>query len=153
MSSTSTNILGGTGTEAVRTWELCIKYTYCHLKTDRYFQKNKCTLKWNEIRFWHKHKDKQHYQILLFLFKKKKKKETQSSLFLFSLILYTTKYAVKLQKKTLFCFSIPILSSLYSIHFSICIPKLDYIYFYTTCTLFFVLGASQMLELSPLICC
>lgn len=147
MSSTSTNTLGGTGTEAVRTWELCIKYTYCLLKTDRYFQKNKCKLNRNEVRFWHKHKDKQHYHILLFLFKKKK--ETQSSLFLFILILYTTKYTVKLHKKTLFCFSIPILSNLYSTHFSICIPKLDYIYFYTTCTLFLSLEHHKCLSYPP----
>jgi len=71
-----------------------------------------------------------------FSLKKIKKEETQSSVSLFSLILYTTKYTVKLHKKSPLYFSAPILSKLYSTHFSICISKLDYIYFYTTCILF-----------------
>lgn len=40
LSAATTNVLGGTGTEAVRTWELCTRYIYQLGKTDMSFQKS-----------------------------------------------------------------------------------------------------------------
>lgn len=56
----------------VRTWDLCIKYSYCLLKTDIYVQKIKHATKQNENKFWNERKDKEHNRYNYFSSEKQK---------------------------------------------------------------------------------